>query len=342
MYAILLADDRHPNYHAVDFFRVYSDYVLEQLEDKLELETEPVFLSQFEEKRELLARTEIILSNWGMPEMSYDTVRTYLPRVKAVFYAGGVVSVFGAPFYQMGARIYCTGETNAVPASEYTLAQILLATKGCQRGTRRYRDPESYVAARAETTRRSGNYQSSVGIIGVGRVGRRLARLLQGFDLKVYGNDPFLAPAKAKELGVTMVELDELFSICDVVSCHLPEWPNLKGMIGYAQLSAMHPYATFINASQALPVDQEGMIRALRECPTKTAILDSTDPMPLPQGHPLLEMPNVFVTPHIAGSFGGELERMGENVVEAVDDYLHDRPSRHEVKREQHVDSENS
>ncbi len=258
----------------------------------------------------------------------------YMPNVKAVFYAGGDMRAFAAPYDQMGARLFCTGHTNAVPTSEYTLAQILLATKGVQRSIRLYRNPASYYEARMETKQRSGNYQAMVGILGVGRVGSRVAELLKGFDVSVCGCDPFLTPTRAKELEITLMEKDELFRRCDVITCHLPEWSNLRGSVGYAEFSAMQPHATFINAAQTLPVDQEGLIRAFTEVPTRTAILDSTDPMPLFEGHPLLNMPNVLITPHIAGSFGGELERMGIDVVKMVYDYLSGCSSPYEAFRE--------
>ena len=338
MFAILLADDKHRNYHAKDFFRVYSDYVLEKLQERMELEPEPVFLSQFAQKKAMLRKVEVVFSNWGMPELTYEQVHEYLPNVKALFYAGGDVRVFASPFFQIGTRVFCTGETNAVPASEYTLAHILLATKGGLRAMRGYHDEASYQLAREETSDRSGNYQANIGILGVGRVGSRVARLLQNFDVKVYGSDPFLTPQRAKALGVTLMEQDELFRICDVITCHLPDWSTLQGVLSDAQFGAMLPNATFINAAQASPVDQDALIRALRECPTRTAVLDSTDPMPLPSGHPLLCMPNVFLSTHIAGSFGNELERMGENVVLAAGDYLDNKPSRHEVLREQLFD----
>ena len=334
MYAILLADANHRNYHVEDFFRVYSDYVLEQLQEMVVLDPAPVYLHQFDEKRDLLKNVEIVFSNWGMPELSYEQVKRYLPNIKAVFYAGGNVRAFGAPFFQMGAKIYATSHTNAVPASEYALAQILLATKGIHRANRMYCDPLTYKQARKDVSSRSGNYQASVGILGVGRVGSKLAQLLRSFDLNIYGCDPYLSPQRAKELGVTLLEKEELFSTCDVITCHLPEWSNLRNTVGYAEFSAMQPHATFINVAQDLPVDQDALIRALSEVPTKTAILDTTNPMPLPGEHPLLHMPNVILTPHIAGSFGGELERMGVDVARACRAFIENRPSEHEVDRE--------
>lgn len=80
-------------------------------------------------------------------------------------------------------------------------------------------------------------------------------------------------------------------------------------------------------------VDQEALARVMETRPDLTAILDSTEPYVLPGNHPLHHLYNVFLTPHIAGSFGGELERMGESIVDALEDWLDERPSKHEVFR---------
>ena len=335
MRTILLADKAHRNYHAIDFFRVFSDSILDELNGLgIGLESEPVFLEEFDRKRSLLRETDILLSNWGMPELTLEQVAEYLPRVRAVFYAGGDVRPFAAPYFQRGARVFSTGHANAVPASEYALAQILMANKGTQRNLRLYRDEETYVQSRERSTALPGNYRATVGILGVGRVGSRLAKLLKGFDLKVYGCDPFLPPHLASELGLEMVEAEELFALCDTVSCHLPEWSTLRGYVTEDLLLSMPENASFINAAQASVVDQEGLIRALIARPDLTAILDSTDPMPLPALHPLLTLPGAIVTPHTAGSFGGETERMGEEIVSALRDYLSGTPSIHEIHRE--------
>lgn len=336
MYAILLADEAHPNFHANDFFRVYSDYILEQLCELpgIEMEMTPVFRSELPAKKEQLKRAKIIFSNWGMPEMALDEVKAYFPQIKAVFYAGGTVAPFGAPYFQLGARVFSAGEANAAAAAEYALAHILLATKNCLNGIRMYRDSAGYHQARAITTSKQGNYQSRVGLIGVGRVGGRLAQLLSPFDLNLFASDPYLQPMRARSLNVKMCELNELFATCDVISCHLTDTVDLTDMLGYEQFSQMMPGAVFINCSQGLHVNEDGLLRALREEPRRTAILDSTKVQPLPAGHPFYDMPNVFLTPHIAGSFGGELERMGQDIVEALTAYVNNKPTRHEVPRE--------
>lgn len=333
MYAALLADRAHPNYHAEDFFQVYSDYVLEKMADLpgIELLREPLYSDELLRKQDISRKIELAFSNWGMPELSTDDVKRYFPSIRAVFYAGGSVDPFCHPFYECGARIFAAGDANAQPAAEYTLANILLANKGLHTAFRSYRDPESYQKARVQTTGRTGNYQAKVGLIGVGRVGSRVAELLKRFDLHVYGYDPYLSPQRARELGIVIASLEEIFTRCDVVSSHLPENPQTKGIFGYNLFSLMPPDAVFINAAQSGSVDEDGLVRALCEVPERVAILDSTSPMPLPNGHRLLKMPNVFISPHIAGSFGGELERMGEMMIKACAEYLAGQESPHEM-----------
>ncbi|MBR1584296.1 MAG: hydroxyacid dehydrogenase [Clostridia bacterium] len=334
MKAILLIDENHRNYHADEFFHVYSDEVLDRIQHLVDLEAVPVCLSQLPEKQAMLKDVEVIFSNWGMPEMRLQDVQKYLPRVRAVFYAGGDVRHFASPYFQMGARVFAAGSANALPAAEYAVGQILLAAKGVQRACRRYRDGESYQQCRAETARRAGNYHLTVGILGVGRVGGRVAELLKNFDVTVYACDPFLSPEKARQANVKLTSMEEIFQSCDVITCHLPVLDNLHHVINEDLLSTLSPYATFINASQSWVVDQDALARVMERCPDLTAILDSTDPYMLPGDHPLHHLDNVFLTPHIAGSFGGELERMGESIVDALEAWLQGRPSPNEVSRD--------
>ena len=333
MKAVLIADREHVNYHASEFFTVYSDEVLDRLHTMVDLDPSPVYWQQRDEKIELMRNAELIFSNWGMPVLDADTVAAYFPSVRAVFYAGGDVRHFAIPYFHRGVRIFCTGEANAVPASEYALSQILQANKLVQYAVRTYRDPESYYALRERIDSRSCNFRAMVGILGAGRVGGRLARRLSSFDLEVCVCDPFLQPEQIRAMHARCMDWDELFATCDVISCHLPDHDALYHAIDEAAFSLMQDEAVFINAGQANQVDQDALIRHFAAHPRQTAILDSTSPMPLPEGHPLFTMNNVFLTPHIAGSFGGELERMGEEVITALEDYLNGRPSEHEVFR---------
>ena len=208
MKAILLADENHRNFHPEEFFHVYSDEVLERIQHLVELDPSPVYRSQFQEKRNLIQKAEILLSNWGMPELNLEEVKEAFPSVKAVFYAGGDVRHFASPYFQVGAQVFATGNANAVPAAEYTLGQILLAAKGVQRAIRSYRDEKTYRESRQNVALRTGNYHLSVGIIGVGRVGSRVAELLRPFEMEVYACDPFLSPDQARKLNVKIISME--------------------------------------------------------------------------------------------------------------------------------------
>ena len=102
------------------------------------------------DKAALARNVEIIFSKWGMPEISRETIARYFPCLKAVFYAGGSIKRFAYPYFEQGVRIFATGEANAEPAAEFTLASILLANKGVYRASRLYRNAEGYRLARRE------------------------------------------------------------------------------------------------------------------------------------------------------------------------------------------------
>src|SRR5262249_54884850 len=148
------------------------------------------------------------------------------------------------------------------------------------------------------------------GVIGASRIGRRVIELLRPFDLDVYLFDPYVDAALAESLGVHLVDLDVLLRTCDVVSVHAPQTPQTLDLIGADQLALMRDGATLINTARGGLVDPDALAKELlrgRLC----AVLDVTDPEPLPSDSALYELPNVFVTPHIAGSHGNELARLG-------------------------------
>lgn len=332
MRAVIFLDRFHPNYDAVQSMHVYSDLVLEKLQELpgLELTPEPVYLDELSEKAELTQQAQIVFSKWGMPEISREMVQQYFPNLKAIFYAGSSIKRFALPFFAQGVRIFAAGEANAEAAAEFTLANILLANKGAHRACRMYKNAQGYQQARREADARTGNYRAKVGLIGVGRVGSRVAELLKPFDVDVLAYDPYLTPYRAKQLHVVIAELEELFSECDVISSHLPSNAQTAGMLNYDLFSLMMPHATFINAALFEPVVEADLARALQEVPTRTAVLDSIRAEADPSNDIFLTLDNAILTPHIAGSFGGELERMGELLVEACSDYLSGRRSRHE------------
>ncbi len=258
---------------------------------------------------------ELIFSTWGMPVFTEDEIQTLLPSLKCVFYGAGTVQKFARPFLASGVKVFSAWAANAVPVAEMTVAQIVLANKGYHLMNRLYRTAGNAVA-KAAFEKCRGNYGETVGIIGAGMIGKLVIRMLKQYRLNVIVFDPFLPDEKALELGVEKCELETLFARAFVVSNHLANNAETKGMLNYGLFSRMRENATFINTGRGAQVVEEDLIRALTERPDLTALLDVTDPEPVEPSHPFHSLPNCILTPHIAGSAGDEIARLGAYMLE--------------------------
>ena len=274
---------------------------------------------------------EIAFSTWGMPEADEETIKRELPNLKAVMYAAGSVQAFARPFLNCGVKVFSAWVANAVPVAEYTVSAILLATKGFFACLPLKANREEGLKV-FHTYR--GNYGEKVGLLGLGMVGREVARLLKPYRLDVLYYDPFFPEEKEAEYGVRKASLEEIFSECAVISNHIANLPATVGMLDYDLFRRMRSNAFFLNTGRGAQVVEEDLVRALREVPTRYALLDVTWPEPPVEGHPFYEMPNVYMTPHIAGSAGDECMRMGEYMLEEAASLRDGNPTRWEVSKE--------
>lgn len=144
-------------------------------------------------------------------------------------------------------------------------------------------------------------YRSTVGIIGLGRIGKAVARRLRGFGCNLLYTQPQPDP-EAAELGAAFVNLETLLESSDFVTLHCPLNDSTHHLIGEKELARMKPTAMLINTSRGPVVDQEALLNALQEGVIGRAGLDVTDPEPISPGHPLLRLPNVTVLPHIGSA----------------------------------------
>jgi len=282
---------------------------------------------------EKFSATEYIFSTWGMPVFSSDEIRRCFPALKCVFYAAGSVQEFARPFLQNGIRVFSAWAANAVPVAEYTLAQILLANKGFFH--------ESILRSRGDITESQklktkffGNFNTTVGIIGAGMVGKKVIELLKPFKIKVLVFDPFLSSEKAKELGVETVNLERLFSESQVISNHLANNDKTRGMLHYGLFRTMKPYSSFINTGRGAQVIEDDLVRVLTERRDIFALLDVTEPEPPHAGHPFYNLDNCILTPHIAGSLGKEVHRMAEYMLEEYRSFTSSGVCKYEVTEE--------
>jgi len=285
---------------------------------------------EWERHAELLAGVDLIFSTWGMPRLDARFLAA-APRLKAVFYAAGTVKGFATPeAYARGIVISSAWVANAIPVAEYSLGVILLSLK-------RFWSHVSVAPAdkfRHASLPIPGCYGTKVGLLSLGAVGREVAKLLSGFELEVQAYDPHADPGKAAALGVTMVGLKELFSESDVVSIHAPWIPETENMVGGDLVRSMKQGATLLNTARGSVVNEAEVCRALLERPDITAILDVTHPEPPLPDSPLRTLSNVILTPHIAGSLGGEIARMGRWMVDEMKRFVDGQPLRHSVSQE--------
>lgn len=278
-----------------------------------------------------LKDVECIFSTWGMPAYTSEQIDAYFPKLKIVFYGAGSVQAFARPFLNRGIPVISAWMANSVPVIEYSVSQIILANKGFYQVASRINSKETRDASRALFNTYTGNFNTKVGLIGLGAIGAGVAEMLKNFKLDVYAYDPFCSEEKAKALNVTLTSLEYIFENCQTISNHCANLPETQNLLNGALFNKMKKNATFINTGRGAQVVEEDLIAALQAEPDRTAVLDVTFPEPPEPRSPFYTMPNVFLTPHIAGSAGDECMRMGDYMAEEAERYLNNEPMKYVV-----------
>lgn len=311
--------------------RVYAAKTRAQLSPWTQLPQTLVTKDELLAHPEAFQDTQVIFSTWGMPHFTQEEIRTGLPALQAVFYAAGSVQSFAREFLMEGIHVFSAWAANAIPVAEYAAAQILLANKGFHYAARSARSPAGRQAAHLRFIQMPGNFDTPVGILGAGMVGKALIRLLKHHQLDICVYDPYLSDEAALKLGVRKLPLEDIFLTCQVVSNHIADLPATAGMLNYSLFSSMRPNATFLNTGRGAQVVEADLIRVLHERPDLTAILDVTMPEPPESDSELYTLDNVFLSPHMAGSYGNEVARMGEYMIDEFQRFVQHEPCRFEV-----------
>lgn len=313
------------------FSKVYTAEVLKKLSEYGEL-SDKINRKNLRENKDFLADCEIAFATWGMPKFTKAEIEEYMPNLKAVFYSAGTVQYFARPFLEKGIKVCSAFAANAVPVAEYTFAQITLAAKGYFQSAKCYRTlfPRSFVFANSSP----GNFDCKIGLVGLGAIGRMVAKKLMELDVQVYAYDPFVSEEKAEKLGVKLISLEELFSTCDVISNHLANKPELKNVFNYKLFRRMKKYSTFINTGRGAQVAENALALSLILHPSRTFVADVIKREYFPYINPLFWCPNAILTPHIAGSTGKEPQRMAYYMMEEMERFLNGEESKYEVTLE--------
>lgn len=267
-----------------------------------------------------LEQTDILLTGWGCPHIGTPEL-SLMPHLRMISHAAGTVKYFlSREVFKRGITVCSAAEANAQPVAEFTLAMILLAGKQAFRFRRLYGEDRSRQNVDILQSQAIGNLGLTVGIVGASRIGRRVLNLLQPFDLDCVLFDPFLSERDANELGARLISLTELLEISDVISLHAPSLPQTRHMIDQDMLSRMKDGATLINTARGTLVDEAALLSELQKGRIE-AVIDVTDPEVPPQASPFYSLPNVVLTPHIAGAVGLERARLGDMAIAEIERY---------------------
>jgi len=250
-----------------------------------------------------------------------DAVLDAAPTLRLIGVArGGPVNVDLAAATARGVPVVTSPGKNAVSVAELTLAFVTMLAR---------RIPEAMRHIDAGGVFGHDNYEGSqwmghdiegrtLGLVGLGQVGRRVAARAGALGMHVLAHDPYLDPGQILEAGAEPVSLDELLARSDFVSLHARATAENQGLMDEARFARMKPGAAFINTARETLVDEAALERALRSGRLSGAALDVSSPSPATGRHRLLEFPNMVIVAHIAGATAETLERGGVMIADEI------------------------
>lgn len=221
------------------------------------------------------------------------------PNLVAIGRAGvGVDNIDLDGASERGLAVFNAPGGNTIAAAELTMALILSLVRRVTEADRSMREGRWDRARFKGTELRS----KTLGLIGAGRIGSEVAIRCESFGMDVIAYDPYIGEDRAKDLGLRLVELDELMETADIISCHVPLTERTRGMIDAEMLGRMKDDAYVINASRGGVIDEHALVDALKAGTLAGAALDVYETEPLPEDSPLRAAPNLVHTPHLGAS----------------------------------------
>jgi D-3-phosphoglycerate dehydrogenase len=236
------------------------------------------------------------------------------PELKVIARAGvGLDNVDIKAATTAGVMVVNAPTSNIISAAELTVGHILSLARHI---------PAAHASLAAGAWKRSSYtgvelYEKTVGIIGLGRIGALITQRLQAFGVSVIAYDPYVTSARAQQLGVELVPLEDLLRRADFTTIHMPKTPETVGMISDEQFALMKPTAFVVNVARGGLIDEDALHRALTSNTIAGAGLDVFVSEP-PKDSPLVSLPNVVVTPHLGASTDEAQEKAGVAVAKSV------------------------
>ncbi len=315
------------------YAEIYGTDEIEELAKLIDLVSMPLTSEQVLEDLTILCDCDIVISEWGCIRFD-DKVLDFAEKLQAVFYAGGSVKgLVSEAFWSRGIKIVSAFEANAVSVAQYTLSYILSCAKRHRQYEIRTRQITDFPSRK--TYNMPGTFNSTLGIISLGSIARQLCKYVQAVtEMNIIAYDPYVDEQEAKDLGVELCSLEEVFLRSDIVSLHTPVLTETVEMITGEHFEMMRHDASFINTARGIIVKEAEMIDVLNRRSDITAVLDVTEPEPPECNSPLYKMQNVVLTPHLAGCMGSECKRMASYMIDELKRFLNDEPLRWQITEE--------
>lgn len=281
---------------------------------------------------ERIRECDAVITGWGARPFSPELLAA-APNLRIVVHiAGSPRGLFADQtihdtVISRGLTIYSGADNFARNVAEATIGLMILATRQWPIHQSAFKARQQTGTAPPPLPANNAQYLTGarVGLVSASKVARQVVPFLRAFDCTILVHDPYLTVEAARDLGVKLATLDELFSTCDIVSLHAPDLPATRGMIGANLLAKLRDGAAFINTSRGTVLDQDAL---LRECQTGRifAALDVTEPEPLPGDSPFWDLPNVLLLPHVAGQGRAGYTGIGHGALQALNDVFAGRP----------------
>ncbi len=223
-----------------------------------------------------------------------------------------------------GVLVVNTPGRNAVAVAELTIGLMLALLRNIPKAHQMVSSGSWVDPTAAYFSMRGAELSGkTVGIVGFGSIGRQVAKRLRAFEVSILAYDPFVDPSKIREAGAKPVKLNELMKKSDIITLHCSTVPEAMGLIGAEKIALMKPTAYLINAASAFVIDNEALIKALKEKCIAGAAFDVYETWPVRPDCPLLKMSNVcLLTPHIGGATDETIMRHSQMMVADIERFL--------------------
>jgi phosphoglycerate dehydrogenase-like enzyme len=312
------------------FDYVFSPATQNALADLLDIDYRQISVEKsLEVTKRSVTGAKVIISTWGALPYTPDLLDC-CPDLELILYGAGSFKAYLSRELTASDVKVCTAvHMNALPVAEFTLGLILTSMKNVFRHSREF-ESDGRSGWKKSRPYSGGYYHTRVGLLGYGRITKFLLDLLTKFDFDVLVADDFVTADELAAYGAQKADVAEVMSTCEVISIHHADVERNWNIINKETLALMKPGVRLINTSRGRMINEADLVEKLREG-SITAFLDVTHPEPPADGHPFYELQNCILTPHVAGSVGTEVFRMGDYCLRELTNWIEGKPLENQI-----------